>query len=65
VGKVQEAPECRGAEFQAQNINISFLVTVKIRISGYQTLECFIATLLTGRHVPLGETFNRFAHFGL
>ena len=40
-------------------------VTVKIRTSGYQTLECFIATLTTGRLVHVGETFNRSADFGL
>jgi len=38
---------------------------VRIKISGYQTLECLIATLPTGRHVHVGETFNRFAGFGL
>jgi len=43
VGKVQGAPE-----FQANNVkNKNFSVTVKIRTSGYQTLECFIATLQT------------------
>jgi len=40
-------------------------VTVKIRTSGYQTLECFIATLPTGRLVRVGETCNRFADSGL
>ena len=56
-------------ELQAKNTN-NFPVTVKIRTSGYQTLEeCFIATLPTagvyGRLVHVGETFNRFADFGL
>jgi len=41
----------------------NFPVTVKIRTSGYQTLECFIATLPTwgvyGRLVHVGEHFNR------
>ena len=44
-------------------------VTVPIRTSGYETLECFIATLPTegvcGRLVHVGETFDRFAEFGL
>ena len=47
----------------------NLLVTVKIRTSGYQTLECFSATLPTqgvyGCLVCVGETFNRFADFGL
>ena len=39
---------------------------MKIRTYGYQTLECFIATLPTyGRLVHLGETLNRLADFGL
>ena len=42
---------------------------MKIGTSGYQTLECFIATLptqgLSGRLVHVGETFNAFADFGL
>jgi len=42
---------------------------VKIRTSGYQTLECFIATLPTYgvyvRLVHIVETFNRFADLGL
>jgi len=33
--------------------------------SGCPTLECFVATLPTGRLVRVGETFNRFADFGL
>jgi len=42
VGKVQGPPSSR------QKINENnFPVTVKIRISGYQTPECFIATLPT------------------
>jgi len=36
-------------------------------MSGYQTLECFTATVPTqgvyGRLVHVGETFNRFAVF--
>jgi len=47
----------------------NFLVTVKMRTSGYQTLECFIATLPTAgvywRRVHVGETFNRFADYRL
>jgi len=42
---------------------------VKIRTSGYQTLECFIATLPTygvyGRLVHTDETFNRFADWAV
>jgi len=38
---------------------------MKIRRYGYQTLECFIATLPTGRLVHVGEIFNRFAYLGL
>jgi len=42
VGGVQGAPE-----FQAKKNKNNFPVTVEIRTSGYQTLECFIATLAT------------------
>ena len=46
VGKVQGASECRGLELQAKNKKINnFPVAVKIRTSGYQTLECFNASL--------------------
>jgi len=47
VGKVQVAPECRGLRIPGQKNNNNFLVTVKIRTCGYQTLECFTATLST------------------
>jgi len=44
-------------------------VTLKMRTSGCQTLECFAATLPTlgvyGRLVHVGETFSRFADLGL
>ena len=39
--------EFRGPEFQTTNLKSDFPVTVKIRTPGYQTLECFIATLPT------------------
>jgi len=55
----------RGPEFQAKKTKNNFPVTVKIRTSGCQKLECFIATLPTGRLVHVGKTFNRFAEFGL
>jgi len=63
-------PECSAPEFQAKNLKKNnFPVTVQIRTSGYQTLECFIATLPTwgvyGRLVHVAETCNRFADFGL
>ena len=51
---------------QGKNLKkTNFPVAEKIRTSGYQTLECFIATLPTGRLVHVGETFNRFVDFGL
>jgi len=37
------ASECRGPELQTEIFKTNFPVTVKIRSSGYQTLECFIA----------------------
>jgi len=56
-------------EFQAKDVLEYFSVTVKISTSGYQTLECFIATLPTwgvyGRLVHVAETCNRFADVGL
>ena len=53
-------------EFQAKiQKKIIFPFTVKIRTSGYQTLECFTATLPTGRLVYVGENVSRFADFGL
>jgi len=66
VSKVQGAPECRGTGVPGEKIfRNNFPVTVKIRTSGYQTLECFIAALATyGRLVHVGETFNIFADFG-
>ena len=60
AGKVQGNPE-----FHAKIKKNNFPVTVKITTSGYQTLECFIATLPTGRLVRVGETCNRFADSGL
>jgi len=47
VGIVQRAPECGGPELQAKFLHNNFPVTVKIGTSGYQTLECFIATFPT------------------
>jgi len=35
-------PECRGPEFQTKFKKNNFSVTVKIWISGYQTLECLL-----------------------
>ena len=56
-------------EFQAKIVKNNFPVTVAVKISRYQTLECFIATLPTkgvcGRLVQVGETFNGFADYGL
>jgi len=66
--KSRRAPSAQAPEFQANNSknnNNNFPVTVKIKTSGYRPLECFIATLPTGRLVHVGETFNRFADFGL
>jgi len=64
-GQSPGSPRVQGKKLK-KNI---FPVTVKIRTSGYRTLECFIATLLTwgvyGRLVHVGETFDRFADFGL
>jgi len=49
MGKVHGAPGVGAPDFQAKNNNNFpfFSVTVKIRIPGYQALECFIATLPT------------------
>ena len=48
-------------EFRQKDVKNNFPVTVKIGTSGYQTLECVIATLLTqgvyGRLVHVGEIF--------
>ena len=65
--KSRGPPTSAGApEFQAFfEKNDCFPVTVRIRTSGYQTLECFTATLPTGRLVHVGETCNRLADFGL
>ena len=66
VRKVQARPKYTAYEFQARQFFLNnFSVRVKIRTSGYQTLECFIATLPTGRLVNAGETCNRFADSGL
>jgi len=44
-------------DFQAINLKKNnFPVTVKIRTSRNQTLECFVATLRNGRLVHVGET---------
>jgi len=63
-GPPNTAPECHAKIFKDNSP-----VTVKIRTSGCQTLECFVATLPTqgvyGRLVRVDETFNRFAGFGL
>ena len=49
--KSRRLPSARAPEFQAEKlykkISHYFPVTVKIRTSGYQTLECSIATLPT------------------
>ena len=67
--KSRRPPSAGAPEFRANKIKNKFPATVKISTSGYQTLECFIATLPTsgvyGRLVHVGETFNRFADFGL
>ena len=48
VDKIQGALECSAPELKAKNAKKSnFPVTVKIRTSGYQTLECFIAIFAT------------------
>jgi len=44
VGKLQGAPDCRDPSSGQKNNN-NFHVKVKIATSGYQTLECFVATL--------------------
>jgi len=58
----------RSPRVPGKNLKNLFPVTVKIRTSGYQTLECFIATLPNwgeyGRLVHVGETFHRSADFG-
>jgi len=60
--------ESRAPSSRKKTLN-SFPATMKIRTSGYQTLECFVATLPTygvyGRLVYVGETFDKFADFGL
>jgi len=43
----QGAQSLGSPAFRANLKKNNFLVTVKIRTSGYQTLECFIATLPT------------------
>ena len=57
MGKVQRPRVQAAKEFKKNN----FPVTVKIRTSRYQTLDCFIATLPTygvyGSLVHVGETF--------
>ena len=67
-GQSPAGPQVQGPRVPGKKLN-NFPVTVKTRTSGYQTLECFIATLPTagvcGRLVHVGETFNRFAYFGL
>jgi len=59
----------QGPPSSRKNFFSNLPVTVNIGTSGYQTLECFIATLPTqgvcGRLVLVGETFNVFADFGL
>jgi len=58
----------QGPPTSTQFLKNNFLVTVKSLASGYQSRECFVATLPTkgvyGRLVHVGETFNRFADFG-
>ena len=44
MGKVRGVPSAGAPEFQAQKKLKNFPVTVKIRTSGYRTLERFIAT---------------------
>jgi len=66
VDKVQGLPSS-GQKYSKHNFPVT--VKLKVRTSGYQTLECFIATLPTwgvcGRLVHVGETFYSFADFGL
>ena len=69
MDKVQD-PRVQGPRVPGKKcLEIIFPVTVKIKTSGYQTLECFIATPPTQgvhvRFVYVGETFNRFADLGL
>jgi len=45
--KSRGLPSAGTIEFQAKKNKNNFTVTVKIRTSGYQALECFIATLPT------------------
>jgi len=63
MGKVQGLPSAGAPSSREKMFKNNFPVTVKIRTSGYQTLECFIATLPTwgvyGRLVHVGENFNR------
>ena len=69
--KSSAAPECSGPEFQAKKkLKNNLLVTAKIGTPGYQTPERCIAILFLyhgvyRRRVHVGETFNRFADFGL
>jgi len=56
AGKVQGA-----SEFQANIfLKISFPVSVKIRISVYQTVECFIATLSTYVYILVIQSYHLF-----
>jgi len=71
------APNVGALAFRAKIKNNNFPVTLKIRTSGYQTLECIVTYtfftsnhnsqlfMLYGRLVDVSETFNRFADFGL
>ena len=49
MGKIQGGASAGApsSEFQTTNLKSDFPVTVKIGTPGYQTLECFIATLPT------------------
>jgi len=47
-GQSPGAPDCRGRRVPGKKIKKNnFPAAVKISISGYETLECFIATLQT------------------
>jgi len=55
-------PREQGPPISRQFKKNNYPVTVKMRTSGYQKLECFIATFPTdGCLFHVGETFNRFA----
>ena len=51
VSKVHVALECGSSRVPGKFLKIIFSFTLKIRTSGNQTLECFIATLPTSFYI--------------